>query len=98
VVELVEFQTILACIYRSPESDFYEFLNKLEAFIVKVYSKGKCLILCGDWNVINIGIKLFNHIPSELKQLDDFKQFRKKLKLFLLTTPLYTLKEYFDSY
>ena len=51
VVELLEFHTILACIYRSPESDFYEFLNKLEALIVKVYSRGKCLILCGDWNV-----------------------------------------------
>jgi hypothetical protein len=49
-------------------------------------------------SVINIRIKLFNDVPSELKQLDDFKQFRKKLKLFLLTTPLYTLKEYLDSY
>ena len=47
-------------------------------------------------SVINIGIKLFNHLPSELKQLHDFKQFRKKLKLLLLNKPLYTLKEYFD--
>jgi hypothetical protein len=41
VAELLEFQTILACIYRSPDSDFYEFLNKLEPLIIKVYSKAK---------------------------------------------------------
>ena len=47
-------------------------------------------------SVINTGIKLFNHLPSELKQLHDFKQFRKKLKLLLLNKPLYKLNEYFD--
>ena len=47
-------------------------------------------------SVANTGIKLFNHLPSELKQLHDFKQFRKKLKLLLLNKPLYTLNEYFE--
>jgi hypothetical protein len=47
-------------------------------------------------SVINFGIKLFNHLPAELKQPHDFKQFRKKLKSFLLNKPLYSLKEYFD--
>jgi hypothetical protein len=47
-------------------------------------------------SVMNTGIKLFNHLTPELKQLDDFKQFRKKLKLLLLTRPLYSLKEYFE--
>jgi len=28
-------------------------------------------------SAINTGIKLFNHLPLELKQLHDFKQFRK---------------------
>jgi len=28
VIELLEFNTILACIYRSPKSDFYDLLNK----------------------------------------------------------------------
>jgi len=50
-VELSDIDTILACIYRSPDSDFYEFLHKLELLILKVSSKGKCLILCGDLNV-----------------------------------------------
>jgi len=34
VIDLLDFHTILACIYRSPESDFYDFLNKLEELIV----------------------------------------------------------------
>ena len=51
VVELLEHHTILACIYRSPDHDIYEFLNKLEALVVKASSKVKCVILCGDWNV-----------------------------------------------
>ena len=42
-------------------------------------------------SVINTGIKLFNHLPLELKQLHDFKQFRKKLKLLILNKSLYTL-------
>jgi hypothetical protein len=51
VVELLEFNFTLACIYRSPIGDFYEFWNKLELVICKVHSKGKRLIICGDWNV-----------------------------------------------
>ena len=50
-VELSDFGTNLDCIYRSPDSDFYEFLSKLELLITKVHSKGKCLTLCGDLNV-----------------------------------------------
>ena len=50
VVELPDSGTILAYIYRSPDSAFYEFLCKLELLITKVHSKGKCLILCGDLN------------------------------------------------
>jgi len=65
VIELLEFHTILACIYRSPESDFYDFLNKLEELIVKVYSKGKYSILCGDWNVN------FLHMNGKLQYLQN---------------------------
>ena len=42
---------MLACIYRSPDSDFYAFLHTLELLIFKVSSKEKRLILCGDLNV-----------------------------------------------
>ena len=50
-VELSDSGPILACIYRSPDSDIYKFLLKLELLITKVNSKGKRLILCGDLNV-----------------------------------------------
>jgi hypothetical protein len=43
-------------------------------------------------SVINMGIKLFNQLSTELKQLDDFNHFRKKVKLFLLSKSLYTLE------
>ena len=50
-IELSANSTILACIYRSPDSDFYTFLHNLELLIKKVSSKGKGLVLCGDPNV-----------------------------------------------
>jgi hypothetical protein len=39
-------------------------------------------------SVINMGIKLFNQLSTELKQLDNFNHFRKQVKLFLLSKPL----------
>jgi hypothetical protein len=51
MTELFDLVTILACIYRLPDSDFDKFLSKLEILINKVHTKGKWLILCGDLNV-----------------------------------------------
>jgi hypothetical protein len=51
-IELSDNSTILACIYRSPDSDYYyTFLHTLGLLIFKVSSKGKCLVLCSDLNV-----------------------------------------------
>jgi hypothetical protein len=50
-VELSDTSIILACFYKSPDSDFYEFLRKLELLITNICSKGKHLILRGDLNV-----------------------------------------------
>lgn len=51
-VELSGSGTILACIYRSSDSNSYEFLIcKLELLITKVHSKRKRLIFCGDLNI-----------------------------------------------
>jgi len=47
-------------------------------------------------SVINMGIKLFNHLSTELRQIDEFNQFRKEVKLFLMNKPLYIVKDYFD--
>jgi hypothetical protein len=71
---------MLACIYRSPESDFYEFLNKLEVLIRKVYSKGKCLILCGDWNVN------FLHQNGKLQNLQNLLLMNNLINIIELPT------------
>jgi hypothetical protein len=51
IVEFLDFKFNLACIHRSPDGDFYKCLDKLETVICKVQSKGKQLILCGNWNI-----------------------------------------------
>jgi hypothetical protein len=51
VVELLDYKIILVCVYRSPDSDFYIFLSKLEFVIQEVQSKRKKLILSWDWNI-----------------------------------------------
>jgi len=40
-------------------------------------------------SVMNKGIRLYNKMPTGIKQLDSFRDFRKKLKLFLLDHPFY---------
>ena len=50
-VELVDFKCLVICMYRSPHSDVYRLLDKLETLIVKVQSKRRKFILCGDWSI-----------------------------------------------
>ena len=35
-------------------------------------------------SVINIGTKVYNNLPGFIKETDDYKVFKKELKLFLL--------------
>jgi hypothetical protein len=44
--------------------------------------------------VINMGIKLYNRLPLELRKSDGCKDFKHKLKVFLLDHPFYTLYEF----
>ena len=46
-------------------------------------------------SVINRGIKLCNRLPLAIKKSEGFKDFKNKLKLFLLAHPLYILNEFF---
>lgn len=50
-IQLIDFNFVLVCIYRSPDGNFDEFLHSLESVIWKVQSRGTDLFLCGDWNV-----------------------------------------------
>jgi hypothetical protein len=42
-----------------------------------------------------MGIRLYNKLPTRIKQLDSFRDFKQKLKLFLLDHPFYSLNELF---
>jgi hypothetical protein len=45
-------------------------------------------------SVINIGVRLYNKMPTRIKQLDSFMDFKRKLQLFLLDNPFYSLNEF----
>jgi hypothetical protein len=41
-------------------------------------------------NVINMGIKIHNNLPSELRRIENFKVFKNKLKSYLLQNFLFS--------
>jgi hypothetical protein len=44
------------------------------------------------------GIKIFNHLPTTIKNLSDYKnKFQIALKKFLLNNSFYSLEEYFNT-
>jgi hypothetical protein len=42
-------------------------------------------------SVINMGIKLFNKLPIQIKQLDNHKRFKREVKTFLVYSSFYTI-------
>ena len=42
----------------------------------------------------NIGIKLFNKLPIQINQLDDYKGFKREGKNFLSCNSFYTMEEF----
>ena len=48
-------------------------------------------------SVINTGTKIYNKLPGFLKEIDDNRVFRKKLKTFLLLHSFYSVEEFFAS-
>jgi hypothetical protein len=43
------------------------------------------------------GIKIFNHLPENIKKLSgDINKFKKELKKFLLLGSFYSIEEFFD--
>jgi len=48
-------------------------------------------------SVTNMGTKVYNNLPGFIKETDDYKAFKKKLKLFLLCHSFYSLEEFVSS-
>jgi len=42
-----------------------------------------------------MGIRLYNKMPTRIKQLHSFRDFKRKLESFLLDHPFYSLNEFF---
>jgi len=42
-----------------------------------------------------MGIKLFNKLPVQIKQLDNYKGFKREVKAFFLNNILYMIEEFF---
>jgi hypothetical protein len=44
--------------------------------------------------VINMGTKVYNKLPGCIKEVDNYKAFKKELKLFLLLDTFYSIEEF----
>jgi hypothetical protein len=45
-------------------------------------------------SVINMGSKLYNKLPDNIKEIESYKTFRKQLKSFLLRHAFYSVEEF----
>jgi hypothetical protein len=48
-------------------------------------------------SVLHMGVRLYKCLPLEIKKLDNFKQFRKEVKLMLLNNSFYTFEEFLQA-
>ena len=48
-------------------------------------------------SVINMGTKVYNKLPIFLKEIDDYKAFKKELKVCLLLQTIYLVEEFVSS-
>jgi hypothetical protein len=63
-----------------------------------VLTQGVILIFTYQRGPYYFGIKLFNYLPSNIKELaNNIKQFRAALSAFLHSKSFYTLEEYFSQ-
>lgn len=49
-------------------------------------------------SVMNMVTKLYNNRPGYIKEMDNYKVFKKHLKLFLLYHAFYSVEEFFSWY
>jgi len=48
-------------------------------------------------SVINMGTKVYNNLPRFLKERDDYRAFKRKLKKFLLLQSFYSVEEFVSA-
>ena len=53
-----------------------------------------CGTLLYHRSVTNMSTKLFNKLPVQIKQVDDYKCFKREVKNFLLNNSFYTIEEF----
>jgi hypothetical protein len=46
-------------------------------------------------SVINMGTRVYNNLPKYLKEINNYKAFKKELKIFLLLQSFYSVEEYY---
>jgi len=53
-----------------------------------------CSTVLYQRSVTNMGIKLFDKLPIQIKQLDNYKGFKREVKTFLLHDSFHTIEEF----
>jgi hypothetical protein len=56
-----------------------------------------CYTVLYQKSVVNMGIKLFNRLPITIKQLDNYKNFKREVKTFLVHNAFYTIEEFLNN-
>ena len=53
-----------------------------------------CSTIIYQRSATNLGIKLLNKLPIQIKQLNNYKGFRREVKTFVLHNSFYTIEEF----
>ena len=48
-------------------------------------------------SVINMGTRVYNNLPKSLREINDYKVFKKELKIFLLFQSFYSVEEFIST-
>jgi exonuclease III len=55
IIELTQLNTVIMCVYRTPNSNINTFIETLDSIISNLKNKGKSIIIFGDLNIDFIG-------------------------------------------
>ena len=48
-------------------------------------------------SIINMGTRVYNNLPKSLQEINDYKVFKKELKIFLLFQSFYSVEEFIST-